>query len=907
MNRFRPFRYLTTLLLFAAVGINIHAQNLCNPDDLAPIAVCVADLTIEYDASQDFTISASSLDDGSSDNCTPLEDLAFFISQDPNLTQPPATTDLTFAAGTSGTFDPTMWVVDTAGLFSTCWASITLLPNTNVCDPDLTAPIAVCDLNVTVQHDGLSTIAVSANLFDDGSWDACTDQSDLSLFVTLDLSLTNPPSTPTLNFPPGTTGNFTVALWVVDEAGLTNTCVSTLQLISDTACNPDVNAPIAVCNSSLAVTNIPGEDFVITPEMIDEASNDNCTSDEDLQFFLSLDPSLTAPPSTEVLTFPANTNDIFTVHLWVVDEAGLYSSCFTQVQLQSFQFIFGNVFVDDNNNCILDPEEVGNGISTYPVRYTLDQGVSYTVQNPNEEGVFGFSLNTSGSSELTIEVLLPLGTSSSCPTAYTFDLPLDDNPIEINFPVQLANDCDNMMVDISTPFLRRCFPVVYTANYCNASNYDIDNVELSVVLPPEMILDDAGMAYTSLGNNEFLFDLGTVPAGYCDQIPLTVILDCTVPLGATKCVQASIIPNNCLTAASSWSGASLVAEATCDEGTGMVELSITNVGLEAMPEARSYLIVEDVIMYQYDPIQLAPGEKHSIERPANGSTWRIEMEQAEGHPSLSTPAAVVEGCGGFGTMGVFNALALPDEEPFLAIDCQEVIGSYDPNEKRAYPTGFSDENIIKANQSLEYHIHFQNTGTDTAFTVRLEDQLSEYLDHNSIQAGASSHPYRMELKEDGFLIFHFDNILLPDSTTNEPASHGFVQFRIQQLPDQPIGTVIENSVDIYFDFNDPIITNTVFHTIGEEVLSTSTTNIHPELSLSVAPNPFNDFTLFSFEGKVLQEVQFDLYDIYGRLVRTASFTGLHFQLQGQGLSPGSYFYRFQENGQFLANGKIIVY
>jgi len=59
------------------------------------------------------------------------------------------------------------------------------------------------------------------------------------------------------------------------------------------------------------------------------------------------------------------------------------------------------------------------------------------------------------------------------------------------------------------------------------------------------------------------------------------------------------------------------------------------------------------------------------------------------------------------------------------------------------------------------------------------------------------------------LVFHFENILLPDSTVNEPASHGFVQFRINQLTDNPIGTVIENTADIYFDLNKAIVTNTV--------------------------------------------------------------------------------------------------
>ena len=65
---------------------------------------------------------------------------------------------------------------------------------------------------------------------------------------------------------------------------------------------------------------------------------------------------------------------------------------------------------------------------------------------------------------------------------------------------------------------------------------------------------------------------------------------------------------------------------------------------------------------------------------------------------------------------------------------------------------------------------------------------------------------RVEITEGPVMHWYFDNINLPDSGANEAASHGFVSFRIKpHLPIAP-GTVIANTANIYFDFNDPVIT-----------------------------------------------------------------------------------------------------
>ncbi|MCB0810255.1 MAG: T9SS type A sorting domain-containing protein, partial [Flavobacteriales bacterium] len=111
-------------------------------------------------------------------------------------------------------------------------------------------------------------------------------------------------------------------------------------------------------------------------------------------------------------------------------------------------------------------------------------------------------------------------------------------------------------------------------------------------------------------------------------------------------------------------------------------------------------------------------------------------------------------------------------------------------------------------------IRFQNTGNDTAFTVTLLDTLDMDLDPVTMEVLAASHALtQIQVDTDRVALFRFQRILLPDSGTNEAASHGFVRYRIKPVAGSPHGTEITNSAGIVFDWNEAIITNTVLNTL----------------------------------------------------------------------------------------------
>lgn len=142
---------------------------------------------------------------------------------------------------------------------------------------------------------------------------------------------------------------------------------------------------------------------------------------------------------------------------------------------------------------------------------------------------------------------------------------------------------------------------------------------------------------------------------------------------------------------------------------------------------------------------------------------------------------------------------------------RQVTGSYDPNDKQVWNADNDDaDGFIEPSDSLlRYLIRFQNTGNDTAFNIFISDTLDTDLDVNSLQVLSASHNFQVTVSGPGYIQFTFPNILLVDSMTNEPKSHGYIEYTIERKANLPLGTSIDNTAHIYFDFNAPIVTNTV--------------------------------------------------------------------------------------------------
>ncbi|MBK8674607.1 MAG: T9SS type A sorting domain-containing protein [Bacteroidetes bacterium] len=230
---------------------------------------------------------------------------------------------------------------------------------------------------------------------------------------------------------------------------------------------------------------------------------------------------------------------------------------------------------------------------------------------------------------------------------------------------------------------------------------------------------------------------------------------------------------------------------------------------------------------------------------------------------------------------------------------ETVRGSFDPNDKLVSKTTLPPAYDVEKDR-LSYTIRFQNTGTDTAFYVRVKDEMPANLNLSTLRVINASHAYQLIVREKNIVEFAFPNILLPDKTTNEPKSHGFVQFSIQPKAGLPVNTKIENNAAIYFDYNAPIITN--FATT-EVKLTTGLAN-NKNLDFKLYPNPTN--------GTVRIELPYSgdgnwiLSDISGRQIKTNYFANGEkvMELNLSDLPLGTYFITIQLGGN-VSTAKII--
>lgn len=234
-----------------------------------------------------------------------------------------------------------------------------------------------------------------------------------------------------------------------------------------------------------------------------------------------------------------------------------------------------------------------------------------------------------------------------------------------------------------------------------------------------------------------------------------------------------------------------------------------------------------------------------------------------------------------------------------------VINSFDPNDIQVSPGGVCEENYTEIPQTLTYTIRFQNTGTADAINITILDTLNQWLDINTLRILCSSHPTFAEITSSNILKFHFDSIQLPASIFNDFLSHGYVVFEITPKVNIPNYTLISNQVDIYFDFNEPIHTNSTKNTFVGTIPSCNVgiEEIDKKGIIKIYPNPTSgEFTINCVKGikeiEIINSIGTSVYKINN--VHNNLTT-----LSSQELSGGVYFIRITDSDNNQHTFKLI--
>ncbi|HNQ68905.1 MAG TPA: T9SS type A sorting domain-containing protein [Bacteroidales bacterium] len=636
---------------------------------------------------------------------------------------------------------------------------------------------------------------------------------------------------------------------------------------------------------------------------------------EDICFSGSTVPADTYLPSTsfnDLIGCPIN--GIWSLRVydnWGADDGTLFnwSIDFFQ-QPNTGKYLTGNVFVDINENNVYDQEEdfawsnmiikaepgprygISDNLGQYSILIVDTTEDNYTVRPLFDSEIWDLSYPEESFHTVSFE---SEDTISGLDFAYVADSYCPDLEVDINLMQNVVVLCNNTYAQII---------------YENHGTLFSENTTIKVELNDfyEYI---SGGDLISQEENMLTFDVGNVEIGESGSFYIVLNTTCdTEFLGATACVKAHIYPDDpCGEISTEWDRSSIAVEGEC-VGDSLICFTITNTGdpVEGDMQGYSdYRLYQNNVLMEYGTFQLEGGEILEMCWQATGMTLRLEADQRPGHPGNSHPQESIELCGSpNNSTGQISVVPSDDNDDFVEIDCSIIVASYDPNEKYVIPQGLFSEHFIDSTTMLEYKICFQNTGTAPAQKIIIDDIISEYLNIETFHFMSSSHPCNIDIVGLNTIRWTFENINLPDSTSNEPESHGYVKFKIEQQSGNQLFDVITNSAAIFFDYNSAVITNEVFNTIGKmDEVVTYKPDAFEDQKVKVFPNPAADYIMFSVDSDIYDV---ELYDLYGRIVMNIKgISSTEYKIPVNTISNGVYYYRIIDKSGIIGSGKVIVF
>lgn len=292
--------------------------NVTVEDNIPPTVVC-QNITVQLDALGNATITASQIDNGSSDACG-------IASVSVNQT--------TFDCSHIGVNNVVLTVTDNNGNSATCPATVTVVDDVN--------PTAICQ-NITVQLDASGNATIAEDAVNNGSSDACGG-------LTYDTNITT--------FDCTNVGANTVTLTVTDGNGNTATCTATVTV-------EDNVAPVATCQNITIQLDASGN-ATIAEDAVNNGSSDACGG-------LTYD--------TDITAFDCNDLGANTVTLTVTDDNGNTATCTATVTVEDNVnpiAVCQNITVqlDASGNVTIAEDAVNNGSSDACGNLTFDTDIT---------------------------------------------------------------------------------------------------------------------------------------------------------------------------------------------------------------------------------------------------------------------------------------------------------------------------------------------------------------------------------------------------------------------------------------------------------------------------------------------------------------------------------------------------
>jgi uncharacterized repeat protein (TIGR01451 family) len=198
-----------------------------------------------------------------------------------------------------------------------------------------------------------------------------------------------------------------------------------------------------------------------------------------------------------------------------------------------------------------------------------------------------------------------------------------------------------------------------------------------------------------------------------------------------------------------------------------------------------------------------------------------------------------------------------------------VRSSYDPNQKNVYPQGEGEQGIIPLTQKdFTFVVQFENNGTANADKVVIIDTLDSDFDFESFRTVDGSHDFTAFVSPTGVITFTFDNINLaytPKGVDN-PLARGYIAYKLKAKSTVKAGDKLENFADIYFDYNDPIRTNTTLNTYEKNIDINQV--VSSKEGILLYPNPNSGSMQLLIPESFGAKTSLQVFNSQGQLVKT---------------------------------------
>ncbi len=369
-------------------------------------------------------------------------------------------------------------------------------------------------------------------------------------------------------------------------------------------------------------------------------------------------------------------------------------------------------------------------------------------------------------------------------------------------------------------------------------------------------------------------------------IPLCNAQDAGIIVGSTAIRKG--YNNNQMTLIASNSGRGLVTDARVT-----VKLPVTiNVLLPSLPIASTeYVTEQNKTMVIY--------------------SWKIPSIPAFGTQLINFYHSTSTGVEIGDTIPVAAGIFIQDADCDLSnnnvAQLYKVVGAIDPNDIQVSPAGYGAQGFIPTGQNLTYTVRFKNIGNQAATSISILDTLPDGLDLSTLTIIATSMPGCQYSYKNRVAHFEWNDVLLPDSVSDNEKSEGYISFSLSQQPALLPGTKLVNRASIRFDHFAGLITNEVINTIQSPYWEQSM------IEVRAFPNPASDVLYFSLVNKADKEYtrrevrQFDMIDMNGRTLFSRQFhKGDEYRINIPVWLKGFYFIKLTDNQGVFYTRKIMI-